>query len=96
MFRLNLLKFHRHIVQRPVGVSLAVFSAIAQANEHAPIVSLPLGVPKGKVFTTTPCGRNASEPRPQQQGLASRNPTSVQGSSMTRFPPNCPTLAKLG
>ena len=82
--------------QRPVGVPFAVFSAIARANEHARIVSLPMSVPKGKVFTTTPCGRNASRPRPQQQGLASRNPTSVRGSTMTRFPPNHPLLANLG
>ena len=82
--------------QRPVGVPLAVLRAITRANEHARIVFLPVGVPKAKVFTTTPWAELASRPAREPKRLASRIPTSVWGSNMTRFPRNHPTLAKLG
>jgi len=38
----------------PVSVPLAVLSTITRAEEHARILCPPSGVPKGKVFTTTP------------------------------------------
>jgi hypothetical protein len=76
--------------------SLAVLFAVARANEHARILSLPVGAPKVKVFTTTlwhmPTNRAAHQP----QRLASRNPTFMRGSNMTRITQNYQLLANLG
>jgi hypothetical protein len=53
---LGAIRFH----QRPIGVPFSILPAIARANEHARIVALHQGDPKGKVFTTTPLPASAN------------------------------------
>jgi hypothetical protein len=41
-------------------------------------------------------GANQRRPATDLQGLAPKNPTSMRGSTTTRFPRNCHLLANLG
>ena len=82
--------------QRPVGVAFAVLSAIARANEHARIVSLPTGVPKGKVFTTTPWRASTSGPTRQPTRTCVEKPHLHARIKYDKIPAESPATGEVG